>query len=100
MRTIPLPEQVPPGTLAVGNGLMVRFKKDNQFWVYNGNWNGMFDGELIYVIETNEYFPAPEPFEEVVELDKEDRRRWYLPPRMPIVQEDRPLDEEDDEIPF
>ena len=76
---------------------MVRFKPDNKFWVYNGGWEGMFDGELIYVFETNEYFPATEPFEEVVELTPMDRERWYLSQQMAIVPREV---EEDDEIPF
>lgn len=91
MRTQPIDGIPAQGTLAFGNGLMVRFRADGGFWVFNGRWEGTYDGTHILVEDTGAIEQA-EPFEEVVELTDGDRRRWYLG-STPIVSAVRDEDE-------
>jgi len=100
LRRKPLPTKVPPGTLAFGNGLLVRFHEDNHFWVYNGRWEGMFDGEQIYIPERQEYWPVTEPFKQVDGLTMQDREDWYFGRNTPIVPKPTEDDDQEDEIPF
>jgi len=87
------------GLLAYTDNIMVRFKDDINFYVYNGDWHGSYERGMIYIHTLHNITAVAGSFQRVVEVTDDDRTKYYMYDPISIPKKDE-IEERGDDIPF
>lgn len=87
------------GLLAYTDNIMVRFKDDINFYVYNGDWHGSYKRGMISVHTLHNIPVVAALFQRVVEVTNDDRIKYYMCDPIIIPKKDE-MEEWGDDIPF